>query len=125
KGLLALLAKELPKDAQGNVLSSGITTTNTTEANRKALWNYWIVANDGSYGIHNTSFAVQVLQTTIKELTGKAVGAEAKAMPKIPAGHATSNCNVCHEPGLAGAPKWPADHAGRTPETCTTCHQKA
>ncbi|MEW6034854.1 MAG: carboxypeptidase-like regulatory domain-containing protein, partial [Chloroflexota bacterium] len=42
KGLLALLAKELPKDAQGNVLSSGITTTNTTEANRKALWNYWI-----------------------------------------------------------------------------------
>ncbi len=74
KGLLKVLADKLPQDsATGDVLAGGITATNTTEAQRKALWNYWLVRNDGSNGIHNTSFAVQVLQKTYKELTGSNV----------------------------------------------------
>ncbi len=74
-GLLEALAKELPKDAAtGAVMSGGFTTTNTTEAQRKALWNYWLVKNDGSNGVHNTRFAVEVLTTTFQELTGKAIG---------------------------------------------------
>lgn len=34
-------------------------------------------------------------------------------------------CLGCHETGLAGAPKVPADHAGRTNEMCRACHQPA
>ncbi|MBI4300261.1 MAG: cytochrome c3 family protein [Chloroflexi bacterium] len=73
KGLLAVLAAKLPKDASGVVLSSTISATNTTELQRKALWNYYLVNNDGSNGVHNTSFAVQVLQKTYKALTGSDV----------------------------------------------------
>ncbi|MBI4336308.1 MAG: carboxypeptidase regulatory-like domain-containing protein [Chloroflexi bacterium] len=75
KGLLELLAKQLPKDpATGDVLSTSITTSNTTEAQRQALWNYWLVKNDGSYGVHNTRFVVELLRLTYKQLTGKEVG---------------------------------------------------
>ena len=34
-------------------------------------------------------------------------------------------CLGCHEAGLAGAPKVPADHAGRTNDMCRLCHQPA
>jgi hypothetical protein len=34
-------------------------------------------------------------------------------------------CLACHEAGLAGAPKVPADHAGRTNDICRGCHQPA
>jgi hypothetical protein len=35
------------------------------------------------------------------------------------------NCLVCHETGIAGSVAIPADHAGRTNDTCTACHQVA
>lgn len=71
KGLLARLAELLPKDAQGQVMNSPISPANSTEAQRKALWNYFLINNDGSFGVHNTSFAVQLLQQTYKQLTGR------------------------------------------------------
>lgn len=74
KGLLALLAAKLPKDpSTGAILSSTVTATNTTEAQRMALWNYWLIANDGSAGVHNSAFALQVLQRTYQQLTGQPV----------------------------------------------------
>ncbi|HLC29172.1 MAG TPA: cytochrome c3 family protein, partial [Dehalococcoidia bacterium] len=74
KGLLALLAAQLPKDpSTGAVLSVPITPANTTELQRKAIWNYNLINNEGSYGVHNTSYAVQVLQKTYKALTGSDV----------------------------------------------------
>lgn len=33
-----------------------------------------------------------------------------------------SECLICHGEGIAGARKVPADHAGRTDETCLLCH---
>ncbi len=33
------------------------------------------------------------------------------------------DCLVCHGTGQAGAPQVPPDHAGRTKDTCRTCHQ--
>ncbi len=33
------------------------------------------------------------------------------------------NCIVCHSTGVGGAPKFPADHTGRTNEMCKACHQ--
>lgn len=73
KGLMALLAAQLPRDAEGEVLNYPVTPANSNEAQRKAIWNYNVLKIDGSYGIHNTSFTVQVLQKTYKELTGKDV----------------------------------------------------
>ncbi|MDO8671773.1 MAG: hypothetical protein Q7O66_10145, partial [Dehalococcoidia bacterium] len=70
EGLLALLAAKLPKDATGAVMGSGVTKTNSTEAQRAAIWNYKVVEIDNSKGIHNTAFTVQLLQKTYKQLTG-------------------------------------------------------
>jgi hypothetical protein len=69
-GLLGGLASLLPKGSDGDVLSYPIRTSNTTEAERKALWNYWLIKNDGSRGIHNTKFAKDLLTLTIQELSG-------------------------------------------------------
>jgi hypothetical protein len=38
-----------------------------------AIWNYWLMMNEGSKGIHNTAFTVQVLQRTYQQLVGKPV----------------------------------------------------
>ncbi|MBI5300746.1 MAG: ammonia-forming cytochrome c nitrite reductase subunit c552 [Chloroflexi bacterium] len=46
--------------------------------------------------------------------------------PKIP--HPLQNrdnCLACHQTGIGGSPKVPADHAGRIVETCKGCHQSA
>jgi hypothetical protein len=71
-GLLKLVADKLAKDASGKMITS-VDAKNTTELQRQALWNYNVIANDGSRGVHNTAFAVQVLQRTYKALTGKDV----------------------------------------------------
>lgn len=39
-----------------------------TTAQRQAYWNFWYVANDGSRGIHNTKYAVQLLCDSLKAL---------------------------------------------------------
>ncbi len=70
QGLLDILAAELPKDDEGNIPSSGIDTMNLTKTQLSALWNYILIRDEGSLGIHNTAFAVQVLQKTYKQLTG-------------------------------------------------------
>jgi hypothetical protein len=33
------------------------------------------------------------------------------------------DCVVCHATGVGGAPKYPADHTGRTNEMCQLCHK--
>jgi predicted CXXCH cytochrome family protein len=33
------------------------------------------------------------------------------------------NCLACHETGVAGAPQYPENHAGRTNDMCQMCHQ--
>ncbi len=73
KGLLALLAAKLPKDDKGEVLSSTIKADNTSEVERQAIWNYWMIVRDGSFGVHNTGFTVQLLQKTYQHLTGQPV----------------------------------------------------
>jgi len=51
-------------------------------------------------------------------------GATAGGPPAIP--HTLvgrDDCVACHEKGVAGAPQFPADHAGRTSDMCQACHQ--
>lgn len=73
KGLLARLAKELPKDPTTGEVAIPQDLTKSTEAERRAYYNYRFVLNDGSFGVHNPLFAADLLRTTYTELTGKAL----------------------------------------------------
>ncbi len=82
--MLALVAAQLPKDATDAVLSS-VTLNNTTAVQRQALWKYNLITNDGSCGVHNAAFTLQVLQRIYKELTGKDVpGATIRTIYELP-----------------------------------------
>jgi hypothetical protein len=41
----------------------------TTEAQKKAIFNYLLVKNDGSKGIHNPDYTIGLLQATILDLS--------------------------------------------------------
>ncbi len=46
------------------------------------------------------------------------------AAPEVP--HSLENrtdCRLCHETGVAGAPQFPADHVDRANEVCLVCHE--
>ncbi len=73
QGLLDIVAEKLPKNDDGEIPGSGIDKLNLTEVQLQALWNYKLINGDGSLGIHNTAYAVQVLQKTYKQLTGNDV----------------------------------------------------
>jgi hypothetical protein len=80
KGLMALLAAALPKNAEGNVaIPSDLKLT--TEAERMAAYNYQFVERDGSYGVHNPLYAADILRTAYTELTGKAITPPASKTP--------------------------------------------
>ena len=53
-------------DADGNVIEP-------TEAQYIAAYNWAYVHNDGSHGIHNTAYAVKLLQSAYQNLTGQAI----------------------------------------------------
>ncbi len=62
-------------------------------------------------------------------LPGQTVTAEPTKKPStgpapLPASHAgRAVCQVCHVSGVGGAPKNPADHAGRLDAGCVDCHK--
>ncbi|HWI55039.1 MAG TPA: ammonia-forming cytochrome c nitrite reductase subunit c552 [Desulfobacteria bacterium] len=53
------------EDKQAKVLSSP-----PSPEVYNAAWNYFLINNDGSKGVHNPAYAVQLLQQTYKELMG-------------------------------------------------------
>jgi hypothetical protein len=73
KGLLKQVALLLPHTGPDTALVinwSAIKASSDSIRLKKAWWNYQLVVNDGSYGIHNMAFTVDVLQRTIKALGG-------------------------------------------------------
>ena len=69
KTLLDELADLLPKKSDGRVkFPVGRDTTDMTQMEKDGAWNYYFVANDGSYGIHNHVYAKEVLESTIAEI---------------------------------------------------------
>jgi hypothetical protein len=68
KGLLARLKAILPIDSQtGDVIT--MKKDSLAVKNRpdlvEAIWNYWFVTKDGSYGVHNSAYAVALLQKAL------------------------------------------------------------
>ena len=68
KHLLDQLARLLPPIGQPTVA----ITSAYTKPQLRAAYNYQFVLEDGSYGIHNLSFAVGLLQASIADLTDDA-----------------------------------------------------
>jgi len=75
RGLLDKLAYMLPPVgvAKTNHSPSNIAINNTwSRPHLKAAYNYLFVVEDGSYGIHNLSYAVGLLKASIADLSGDA-----------------------------------------------------
>jgi len=73
RGLLSTLAALLPPVgvAKTNHSPSNLAITSSWNKQQlRAAYNYLFVVEDGSYGIHNLSYAVGVLKTSIADLTG-------------------------------------------------------
>ena len=68
-GLLEALALQLPPTAENEVT----VTEDYTVAELRAAYNYMIIKNDGSSGVHNLGYAVDLLQTSYRNLTGGAL----------------------------------------------------
>jgi hypothetical protein len=69
KGLLAKLAAMLPKDATGAVATDSASIAGKPNYLR-AVYDYYFVANDGSYGVHNAKYTFAVLTRALSTLTG-------------------------------------------------------
>ncbi|MCS7089133.1 MAG: hypothetical protein NZM03_00170 [Limisphaera sp.] len=72
KGLLEKLAMMLPPIGQPVVASDNASRQRFTRQQLRALYNYLFVLEDGSYGIHNLSYAVGLLKASIADLSGDA-----------------------------------------------------
>jgi len=80
KGLIEILFGALvAADTQGGLSAPGGSGTPiivsddlslTTPELRQAAYNYNFVVTDGSFGVHNTVYAVQLLQRTYEQVTG-------------------------------------------------------
>jgi hypothetical protein len=142
EGLMELVQAQLPPTTSGWLNDRKLDTPEK----RGAAYNWLFVERDWSKGIHNTLYAVALLQASYKELTGEdvpnaalviykpvapapaaaetpAAGTSAGTPPSIPANHPTSGCITCHSTGAAGAPKFPDNHSAFTEAQCTTCHK--
>jgi hypothetical protein len=65
KGCLAKIVALLPNNATHDTIDWKNITTPTQ---KKAYWNYQLIAYDGSYGMHNAKFAFDVLTKTMSAL---------------------------------------------------------
>jgi len=72
KGLMGKLGMMLPPIGQPTVDNSDATVNTLTQPQLKALYNYLFVEEDGSFGVHNLSFAVGLLKASIADLSGDA-----------------------------------------------------
>lgn len=70
KGLLDELGRLLPPMGSPTVT----ITSSYTKQQLRAAFNYQFVKEDGSYGIHNLSYAVGLLKASIADLTGDGNG---------------------------------------------------
>lgn len=69
KGMLTKLSIKLPPVGIDSISYSDIGARNDLNL-RKAYWNYMLIAYEGSYGMHNAKFSIDVLRKTLASLTG-------------------------------------------------------
>jgi len=69
EGLTTILRTQLPPTGVDSV-SYALVQASGDQNIRKAYWNYMLIAYDGSRGMHNTKFAVDVLNKSIVAIGG-------------------------------------------------------
>lgn len=74
-GLLDQLKAVLPKDTSGEVITMArdsliVKSDPNYPRNLPAMFNYYFVKNDWSKGVHNSAYAVAILQASLSRLTG-------------------------------------------------------
>ncbi|MFZ1729354.1 MAG: FlgD immunoglobulin-like domain containing protein [Bacteroidota bacterium] len=71
-GMLAQLKAVLPLDGTGEPVTSAADSMLVTDRATQlpAIYNYFFVKNDWSHGIHNTKYAVALLQASMGRITG-------------------------------------------------------
>jgi len=72
KGLMAKLALLLPPVGVPKEPEDIAITSSWTRPQLRAVYNYLFVWEDGSYGVHNLSYAVGLLKASIADLNGDA-----------------------------------------------------
>jgi predicted CXXCH cytochrome family protein len=80
--LLDSLASLLPKDQNGNVRNHLDTLLTLTE--KGGAFNYYFVLNDGSYGMHNHSYAAKLLWDSIKRLADQTHAGDIVEISDVP-----------------------------------------
>lgn len=79
EGLLEQLKALLPQDANGNV---AITDSSVTLTEAQAAYDYFMIEEDRSFGIHNPAFIYGLLASSIQALGGTvAVGLDQNTLP--------------------------------------------
>lgn len=73
QGLLDLLFQAIQDDGATWLGHYPYWENITTDAQKAAIYNWSFVGHEGSLGIHNTARAVQLLQTSYRDLTGEDV----------------------------------------------------
>ena len=86
--LLEELAALMPKyEARTGGFDSGavqFSGANLTEAEAAAGYNYYFVANDGSYGVHNHDYAASLLRASITEVQKTSTPGEIVSITDVP-----------------------------------------
>lgn len=106
KGLLNKLALLLPP--VGTPKTSLSISSTWTKPQLKAAYNYQFVLEDGSFGIHNLSYAVGLLKASIADLTGDANMDGLPDAWQIQYFGSTTNANAAPNamPAGDGIPNW-------------------
>lgn len=81
--------------------------------------------NEMCQGCHKAPVAPPVTTTPgVPPVTSPTTTAVPTSPPNVPHSlDGRSSCLMCHQDGLAGAPKVPGTHAGRTNDICQACHK--
>jgi hypothetical protein len=74
-GLVKLLANVLPPSGVDSISWEAIRDANNVDL-RKAYWNYQMIAYDGSGGMHNPQFAIDVMRKSIMAIGGPLTSVE-------------------------------------------------
>jgi hypothetical protein len=91
-----------------NVVQTSLSpTTNWTQAQLQAAYNFQFVSADGSLGVHNAPFATGLLNASIADLTSIAVPGSYDAWATTYFGSLTNaNATAFADPAEDGVPNW-------------------
>ncbi|MBC8096390.1 MAG: hypothetical protein H7Y43_11300 [Akkermansiaceae bacterium] len=115
KGLLAKLALLLPP--VGTPKSAIAINSGWTKQQLRAGYNYLFVQEDGSFGVHNTAYAVGLLKASLADLSGDANTDDLPDAWQIAYFGSTTSANAAPNasPAGDGVPNWLKYNLGLSP----------